>query len=264
MVMDYGKKWNPAEHYKRDEVAENYDRQRFSGLAGRTFNFLEKRLIRRAFDDLPRSTTLVVDVPCGTGRLAEVLLDMGFRVTGIDIALPMLEVARRRLGRFGDRFNICVADARELVVARKFEAALCARVLMHFPMAEQLLLIRAVTAATTRRVVFTQGLDTAYHRLRRRLKQVLRHEAPAVYPLTSKDLRTLIEAAGLREIRRYSLLPMISEEVIVVCEPAVPRRVGDTGQVEAVAFGRGGHPVRGRERPEEADFHFVAVPPKRP
>lgn len=213
----YGKNWNPRENYKHSAIAEDYDRERFSSLAGRVYNFLEKRLIRRAFGAVPGGAA-VADIPCGTGRLAEVLAAMGFRVTGIDISPQMLDVASRRLRRFAN-FETWVSDVRELPQAgRRFEAALCARVLMHFPLAEQVEFLRAVACVTAGQVVFTQGLDTAWHRLRRRLKRLLGHQAPAVYPLTRADLRRLIEGAGLRERRRYTLLPLVSEEVIVVCD----------------------------------------------
>ena len=171
------------------------------------------------FDDLPRDAA-IADIPCGTGRLGEVLLQMGFTITGIDIARPMLEVAARRLERFVGRFDLRLSDARELgEIGRKFDATLCARVLMHFPLAQQVLFLRSITNVTTRRVVFTQGVDTPYHRLRRRLKRLLGHQVPARYPLTNRDLLRLIKSAGLREIRRYRLLPVISEAVVVVCEP---------------------------------------------
>ena len=92
MAVGYGKGWDPASFYKDDAIAGSYDEQRFRSLAGRVYNHLEKRLIRRAFADVPRAST-VVDVPCGTGRLAEVLLEEGFTVVGLDISKSMLGVA---------------------------------------------------------------------------------------------------------------------------------------------------------------------------
>ncbi len=233
-AVGYGKGWNPAEHYKQPGTADAYDRQRFSSLAGRIYNRLEKRLVRRAFADVARGAQ-VADIPCGTGRLAEVLADMGFRVTGIDISPQMLAVAGQRLRRCAD-FDTYVCDVRELpATGRRFEASLCARVLMHFPLAEQVAFLRAVAAVTAGRVVFTQGLDTGYHRLRRRLKRMLGHQAPAVYPLAPGDLRHLIAAAGLREVRRYTLLPLVSEAVVVVCETLARPDAGMAGSGETAA-----------------------------
>lgn len=211
--------WNPSEHYKNAGVAESYDGTRFSSLAGRMFNALERRLIQKALAGLPRSS-VVGDIPCGTGRLAETVLSLGFTVIGVDISAQMLDVARRRLERFGDRLHTEVCDARQLPASSlRFDAALCARVLMHFPLEEQIAFLRGVVAVTRGRVIITQGLDTAYHRMRRGLKRVLRHQNPASYPLTAQDLARLLRESGLREVRRYPLLPLISESLVIVAEP---------------------------------------------
>src|SRR3954451_177065 len=54
------------------------------------------RIAGRAADlDVPGSRAL--DVGCGTGRTVTPLIDLGYRVTGIDISDPMLAVARDKL-----------------------------------------------------------------------------------------------------------------------------------------------------------------------
>ena len=154
--------WDPTTRYQDVEVAEKYDRVRFTRLSGRVFNALEKHNIRNAFASVPRDST-VLDLPCGTGRLAEVLLDSAFKVTGVDISSAMLEVASRRLKRFDDRFETRVADVIELAKRERnqYDVALCARVLMHFPLHEQIEFLKAVATLTRGRVVFTQSNCTA-------------------------------------------------------------------------------------------------------
>ena len=226
MSVTYGKNWNPADHYKDDAIARSYDRKRFSSLSGRFFNNLEKRLIRKAFSELARDS-VIGDVPCGTGRLAEVLLDSGFSVVGIDISPEMLATARERLDRFGERFRSVTSDAKTLAdTGHRFDAALCARVLMHFPLPEQIAFLRGVAAVTDGRLVFTQGIDTAWHRIRRWLKRGLPLQRPAVFPLAPSDLHRLIEQAGLREIKRYRVLPILSESLVIVTEHRTDRASG--------------------------------------
>lgn len=222
-MSDYGKDWNPADHYKSVAVAEAYDRSRFQGLAGRLFNAIEKREVRRAFASVPRGAT-IGDVPCGTGRLAEALLQAGHTVLGIDISPQMLATAARRLERFGSRFETKECDARALSQSgQKLDAALCARVLMHFPLNEQIQFLRNIAAVTSSRVVFTQGLDTPYQRLRRRAKRILGRQNPAVFPVTRAQLTALINGAGLRLIEVRRLLPLLSESMVVITEPASAR-----------------------------------------
>ena len=224
MTHGYGKNWDPAEHYREAEVAETYDAERFTSLAGRVFNSLEKRLIRKAFTGVPAGAT-IGDVPCGTGRLAEVLLGRGFDVTGVDISPAMLRVAKSRLQRFGDKFQIRVLDARQLSDETvRFDAALCARVLMHFPLSEQITFLRNVASVTKGRLVFTQGVLTPYHRLRRLVKRVLLRENPAVYPLRPEEIRRLLAGAGLRLVKQYAVLPLLSESRVFVTEKVLAQK----------------------------------------
>jgi 2-polyprenyl-3-methyl-5-hydroxy-6-metoxy-1,4-benzoquinol methylase len=211
--------WDPTTHYQKAKVAEEYDRIRFSSLAGRTFNALERRTIGKAFAGIARDRR-VVDVPCGTGRLAETLLELGFDVSGVDISAPMLNVAKRRLDRFGDRFSTRVADVAVLAQESpaSFDVALCARVLMHFPLEQQIAFLGNVARVARETVILTQSLSTPYQRLRRRVKGMLGNQPPAGYPITNAELASLLEASGLRESRRFRTFAPISEEIIVVAE----------------------------------------------
>ena len=211
--------WDPVTHYKDVAVAERYDRERFAGLPGRIFNALERRTLRRAFASIDRSLQ-VLDLPCGTGRLAETLLEDGYRVVGVDISAAMLEVARRKLQRFESRFSTHVGDVRDLArsEAGKYDVALCARVLMHFPLEEQIEFLRCVAVLAKGTIVFSQSLSTPYQRTRRRVKKALGNAPPAVYPITEAQLKVLLKGSGLREVRRHRLCPPISEAILVVAE----------------------------------------------
>lgn len=54
----------------------------------------------------------ILDAGCGSGRVTEVLLDRfpQVRVVALDASPSMIEEARRRLSRFGDRVEFAVAD----------------------------------------------------------------------------------------------------------------------------------------------------------
>jgi SAM-dependent methyltransferase len=64
----------------------------------------------------------VLDLGCGTGRLAAALAEDGREVVGADPAAAMLEVARQRPG--GDRVEWVEADARTLRLDRRFDLVL--------------------------------------------------------------------------------------------------------------------------------------------
>lgn len=219
----YRKGWNPYRYYQDLAVAESYDRKRFASLPRRVFNALEKRCLRKALATVP-ANACILDAPCGTGRLAETILGLGFRVVGIDISEPMLSVARNKLARFGSRFEGRVMDARALEGERmRFDASVasvCARFLMHVPVSEQIAFLRAIAAVTTGQIIFNQGLDTLYNQWRRGLKRRLGHTAPAAFPLSEAELARLVSEAGLKLERHFRVCPRVSEAVFFVCRKA--------------------------------------------
>jgi 2-polyprenyl-3-methyl-5-hydroxy-6-metoxy-1,4-benzoquinol methylase len=208
---------DPQTHYKDRKVATNYDKERFDSFWGRTYLALERRALCKAFRAIPPGGA-VLDLPCGTGRIAQLLLDQGYRVTGMDIAEEMLEVARGRLQSYGDRFATKTVDAFNLpAVAPKFHAALCARVLMHFPLDKQAQFLNGVASLTDGPIIFTQSFVTSYQRTRQRIKRILRIRSKVRYPLTPVSLPTVLADAQLELERMHWIAAPISEAAIFVC-----------------------------------------------
>jgi SAM-dependent methyltransferase len=142
-------------------------------------------------------------------------------VVGIDISPAMLEIAQRRVNRFGERFQTRVADVRMLAEqeSKQYDVALCARVLMHFPLADQIAFLKSVATLTRGRVVFTQSLDTPYHRLRRGIQPALGDTSiPARNPISEAELGELLAGAGLKEVRRIRPFPLLTESIFVIAE----------------------------------------------
>jgi len=216
--------WDANIHYKDAAVAQSYDAVRFSSLPGKVFNDRERSIIRDAAISFVANGTTIADIPCGTGRLAEPLLEAGYRVHGMDISAEMLTVAATRLSRFGDAFTSEVADAMKLDRSHtQYGAVLCARVLMHFELAEQIQFLRGVAQLTSGVVIINHSFSSPYQGFRRMVKRLLRHAAPARFPVTSGQMTTLLREAGLEEVRRYRLNSLISEAIYVVARPAKTR-----------------------------------------
>ena len=210
--------WSADEYYKSVKVASEYDKSRFSSFPGKVFNYLEKRTITKCFSGVAKGQT-IADAPCGTGRLAEALLANGYRVHGIDISEAMLLVAQQRLREYQSSFTIEVSDVKKLPPGGStYDAALCARVLMHFTLDQQVEFLAGVASLSRSIVVINHSLDSAYQRFRRRVKRLLTHQEPAGFPTNNANIKLVLERAGLREVKRYRLFSPISEAVYIVAE----------------------------------------------
>ena len=84
---------------------------------------------------VPLPECRVLDVGCGGGLLAEALARAGARVTGIDLAPGMIEVARLHAAEGGLSIDYRIASAEETArtEAQAFDAVTCMEMLEHVP-----------------------------------------------------------------------------------------------------------------------------------
>lgn len=100
-------KGDPKALYPSEEDRASYVRSMFGAIAGR-YDLINTIMTggrhyawrRFAASELVRPNDLIVDVGCGTGDLSFACLKAGAHsVLGIDVAAPMLVVARRKVAR---------------------------------------------------------------------------------------------------------------------------------------------------------------------
>jgi ubiquinone/menaquinone biosynthesis C-methylase UbiE len=205
-------------HYQDPEIATRYDRERFSSLSGRVFRWAERRVLERVLRSMPPGAT-VLDAPCGTGRLLEVFLERGARAVAADISGEMITVARRRTARWNSRVRFARMDFLEIPLAdRSVAATFSIRFLPHISPAERVRMLREFRRVSQQWVVISYSLSTPWHRLRRGIKGWLGHPKPVRHPVTSQALAQELSQAGLREVKRLWTFPVLSEQVVVVCD----------------------------------------------
>ncbi len=80
----------------------------------------------------------VLDVGCGSGRIAEFVLEAGAaHYLGIDFSEPMIELARARLERFGERVELILGDFIEAPIEGEFDVVLAVGLFDYLPDAER-------------------------------------------------------------------------------------------------------------------------------
>lgn len=86
---------------------------------GERFFRAVRRLLNRALAGRPAREKTHLDVACGTGLAIEYFERHGFKSVGVDLSMPMLQIARRRAGR------LALGDMRALPIGRKFARVTC-------------------------------------------------------------------------------------------------------------------------------------------
>src|SRR5438132_7485307 len=62
----------------------------------------------------------LLDLACGTGRMALRMAELGYQVTGVDIVSEMIERARQKAAKQGVSIDWVVADARTFHLQKQF------------------------------------------------------------------------------------------------------------------------------------------------
>ena len=79
---------------------------------------------RLLLDRMEAEPETILDVCCGTGAMTERIHQDGFRVAGVDLSPEMIEVARQKAAAQGLGIDYFVADAAEMDLGLRFDAAL--------------------------------------------------------------------------------------------------------------------------------------------
>lgn len=215
------------EHYKNGSIAESYDAERFASPIGRLFDSLEKRTLRNVVRKAVGKVTSprVLDAPCGTGRITELLLEEGLNVVGGDISPAMIAVAQRKCARFGDAVSWRQADLEKLDMPdNSFDLVTCVRLFHHLESSDREAILKEIGRVSRRYVLVNVAYSSAIYRTRRRLKRAVGLGWSRTSSTRAEIMREA-SAAGLRVHSMTSVLPVLSEDVVVLFEKRGPAPV---------------------------------------
>lgn len=122
----------------RGETATGYEAKR----VGAKKWGLEHEAVRTFIHSLPMGV-IVVDIPVGTGRYAEIYAERGVNVIGFDTSPDMLKLARKQFDQHGLKKNVqshlyehSALDPLPNPVGWAYDAVVCTRLLNHFTLDE--------------------------------------------------------------------------------------------------------------------------------
>lgn len=140
----------------------------------------------------------VLDIGCGPGRVAELALNVGARsVVGVDFSQRMLDLAARRLERFGPRVELVFGDFVEAPVEGPFDVALALGLFDY--VAEPEKVVRRMSELSSRIVVASFPRWNWLKGPIRKLRYEVIADCP-IYDYDDRELGPLFRAGGFSSV----------------------------------------------------------------
>ncbi len=198
--------------YQDRQVASGYDAERFTSLYGGFYNRRELRALDTALRWV-KPGSRVLDLACGTGRITERLVASGLKVTGADISLPMIELARKKLP---GAVSFVAGDAEAFPFQdASFDWVVSVRLFGHLPPT-----VRARTLSEVVRVARCGAIIAFYllnpvTRTRRFVKSLIQPK-PHWHPATQRQIVRELAAQGLEAQQICAVIPVVDQAHIFV------------------------------------------------
>jgi SAM-dependent methyltransferase len=196
---------------------------RISSLAAWIIAARERYLVARALRACRPPPAMLLDMPCGTGKLAEVLAKVPSRVIGADLSVAMMDLAR---GAYpASHFNgfVCSSGERLPFRAAAFDTVVCLRLMHLVPPDVRRNITKELARIASRRVIVSFGVINSFQRVRLKIRHAIIGGESTPHPVRLADLRKEIEAAGLRITSRWRILPVLSCECLLTLEKQQPQ-----------------------------------------
>jgi SAM-dependent methyltransferase len=185
----------------------------------------EWALIERALADLPAAPRSALDVPCGTGRIAEQLLARGLAVRCADLSPAMRAATADRLSGSPGFGGVQALDleAPGPEAPPPADLVICLRFLHHLPDAATRGRVWATLhALTARHLLVSFHHPLSLHNLARLLRRLLRGTRGDRHTQWPGSLRAEAAAAGLCVVRLLPIARWRREFWIALLERAQP------------------------------------------
>lgn len=192
-------------------------------------NRLEMQCIEQALEGL-KVDSLVLDLPCGSGRLEPMLLGKGFNVVAADFSRPMLDVAKQHVeaappSSQGASQALYFSQQDILSTAFKddtFDAIVCNRLFHHYPEPDlRRAVFRELKRICRNRLIVSYYSNFALSALRFHLSARLRREVPSDrVPIWYSVFKDDFESVGLRCVKQLPVRFGVSPQTYLLLVPS--------------------------------------------
>jgi ubiquinone/menaquinone biosynthesis C-methylase UbiE len=209
--------------YRDDQVAARYDREftKFSlnpnDIFVRMVTRRERRAIAEALQRIGDSARSVIDVPCGTGKLASILHERGYAPVMVDLSLEMMRIARQLPA--SERAAFAQADATQLPFeSGTFDVAICLRLLHRVPDDVKSSMLNELHRVSRRYAIVSYGVASPWHRVRGLLRKLLTGRTTVPFAVSAAAMSAMLSGVGWSLRETWAMIPVASAEHVMLLE----------------------------------------------
>lgn len=212
------KDYPARKRYQSKSYAQHYDKARYGGILGRIKNWNTLNTIEKALKSLEKGS-LILDIPCGTGRLSPLVLQNGFRWLGADISYEMMEVAREKTARYRDAIgNVRLESERMPFKSGSIDCVASIRFIYHvLSREERIAILREMNRISRKWVIIDYNYSNPVRSLYRRIGYLVRPPRRK-RRLSMKEIYEELAEAGLKVYRAFPVSRVLSDNVILLCQ----------------------------------------------
>jgi len=216
-VADYSYK---KRFYQSGEVADDYDFHRWGSPQRAKRNLAKWRTILKALSET-EGVGSIVDLPCGTGRFTDRLVECGYQVIGSDISLEMMQQAQKRIGPMKGLLGFIRADAEALPLPdASIDCVMSIRFLFHVDPVTRVRMLREMGRVSRRWLILDYRHKYSYRYAMYRLRKLVGMAKNPLVRVSRAQLEQEMRDAGLAIRGVFPVARVFSDKWVVLCEKA--------------------------------------------
>lgn len=205
-AQDYHRLFNPQ------SISEFFNRKKFIGwFVGMVENMAVKRLLSLC------NSGLVLDVPCGSGKLMPSLVESDFSIIGIDLSKDMLSVI---CNNKPNKLTVINADIRNLPLKdNSIDVIICNRFLHRISPKIHISALNEIYRVSKEYAILYFSTWSILTKCVTSLEKVFNiGDRGEIFYMSKKTIREELDSNGWEFIRGTDVIPMVSTGYIVIAK----------------------------------------------
>lgn len=205
--------------YKSETYACQYQREYLAGLAlknirSRIIAHRELAVLRALLQGIDTDGRVLLDLPCGTGKLGRLMAEFAVRVVAADVSAEMMNLAKNeyppdQLIRFVE------CDARKIPLGDgSVDVIVCLRLFQRLPLTARRQALREFRRLARKHLLISYSYDSPLQRIRQTVRPLYERGTGSAFSVGVKEIRSEIEDCGFRVERVKRVLPGLSSELV--------------------------------------------------